>query len=148
MTFNEYKESIQMAYGICQILQSNYDHREKNCGGTGNRTAPKGVSWIDYWRAMTDKTVGTLTCSCCGKEIFVGEPTETQKKEYTKGVDTIEKHRAHGGHLWINSPKDNSYVGGRYITPLCPDCNGQHGKDIIIKKGAVYCKELGAIENK
>lgn len=56
----------------------------------------------------------------------------------------MENHRAHGSHIWIKSPEDKSYVGGRYITPLCPECNGQHGKDINIRKAAVYCKELGA----
>lgn len=144
MTFSEYKELIEEEYGECQILHAERDHSKKNCGKTSDRNAPKGVPWIDYWRAMTVNHDNTMKCSSCGKVIFVGDPTDEQKKEFSKGEDTVEKHRAHGGHIWVNSPADESFVGGRYITPLCPECNGQHGKDINIKKGSEYCKELGA----
>lgn len=145
MTFSEYKELIEENYGKCQILQAERDHCEKNCSKTSERSAPNGVSWIDYWRAMTDNHLNTLKCSSCGKVLFVGEPTNEQKKEFSRGVDTIERHRAHGGHIWVSSPADRSFVGGRYITPLCPECNGQHDKYINIMKGSIYCKELVAM---
>lgn len=148
MTFQEYKDSIVKEFEDPQILHANNDHNEKNCGGTGDREAPKGISWIDYWRAMTNNTANTMYCSSCGKEIFVGDPTEEQKKKFSVGNDTIEKHRAHGGHIWVESSSDKSYPGGRYITPLCPNCNGQHDKDIPIKKGSVFCKEVGASKQK
>lgn len=144
MTFEEYKQFIEETYGECDVLHANSDHTKKNCGGTGNRKAPKGISWIDYWRAMTGNHSNILYCSSCGKEIFVGEPTEEQQKRFTKSDDTVEKHRAQGGHVWVNATSDNDYSGGRYVTPLCPECNGQHDKHILIKKGATYCKELGA----
>ena len=144
MTFNEYKQEVEKENGECQILHSVCDHNEKNCGKTSDRNAPKNVSWIDYWRAMTENYSNTLVCSSCGKVIIVGEPTDDQKKEFSKGDDTIEKRKAHGGHIWIKTPSDKSYIGGRYITPLCPHCNGQHDKEIPVRKDAVYCKELGA----
>lgn len=144
MTLNDYKQFIEDTYGKCVVLNANKEHTKKNCGGTGNRVAPKNYSWIDYWRAMTGNYSSTMVCSSCGKEIFVGSPTEEQKKKFSKGDDTIEKHRAQGGHVWVNAPSNKDYSGGRYITPLCPECNGQHDKHIPIRKGAEYCKELGA----
>lgn len=148
MSFEEYKTEVEEKFDKCTILHSTKDHYEKNCGGTGDRTAYKGISWIDYWRAMTGNHSNTMLCSSCGKEIFVGNPSALQNLAFTQGNDTVEKHRAHGGHIWINTPADKSYPGGRYITPLCPDCNGQHDKNILIKKDAVYCKELGATKDK
>ena len=144
MAFSEYKQEVEESFGVCTILHSNIDHKETNCGNTGGRTAYKGVSWIDYWRAMTGNTVATMYCSSCGKEIFVGEITPVKKLLFSSGHDTVENHRAHGGHIWIETPASKEYTGGRYITPLCPECNGQHGKEINIRKGSVYCKELGA----
>lgn len=142
--FSEYKQEVVKNFGECTILHSNVDLKKKNCGNTGDREAYKGVSWIDYWRAMTGNTDATMCCSSCGKEIFVGEPTSAQKEMFSKGDDKVEKHRAHGGHIWVVTPANKKYTGGRYIIPLCPECNGQHGKEINIRNGSVYCKELGA----
>ena len=145
MTFSEYTKEVENKFGKCTILDCKSDHKKKNCGNTGDRTAYKGVSWIDYWRAMTGKTDASMFCSSCGKEIFVGEPTLEQTLKFSRGTDKVENHRAHGGHIWVNStPANSAYTGGRYITPLCPECNGQHGKEINIRKGSEYCKELGA----
>ncbi len=144
MKFSEYKQEVEETFGVCTILHSNFDHKETNCGNTGGRIAHKSMSWVDYWRAMTGNTSATMCCSSCGKEIFVGEPTLEQTLKFSRGTDKVENHRAHGGHIWVKSPADKAYTGGRYITPLCPECNGQHGKEINILKGAVYCKELGA----
>ena len=144
MTFSEYKQDVEDNFGECTILHSCADHKETNCGKTGGRIAYKGVSWIDYWRAMTGNTAATMYCSSCGKEIFVGEPTSVQALVFSLGDDDVKNHRAHGGHIWVDAPLDKKYAGGRYITPLCPECNGQHGKEIDIRKGSIYCKELGA----
>ena len=147
MTFSEYKKEVEENFEKCTILRNTRDLSKKNCGKTGDRTAYKGWSWIDYWRAMTGRTAATMYCSSCGKEIFVGEPTPVQTLEFSRGNDKVENHRAHGGHIWVNTPANNAYTGGRYITPLCPECNGQHGKEIIIRKDSRYCKELGAKAN-
>ena len=148
MTLSQYKQEVKKEFGECTILQSKSDHKKKNCGNTGGRSAYKGETWIDYWRAMTDNVATTMWCSSCGKEIFVGEPTSDQKLKFSKGGDKVENHRAHGGHIWVDSPASKKYTGGRYITPLCPECNGQHDKDINIRKDSVYCKELGATIDK
>lgn len=74
MTFNEYKQEIEKKYGECTILQSNFDHDEKNCENTEDRVAYNNVSWIDYWRAMNGNTASTMYCSCCGKEILLETP--------------------------------------------------------------------------
>lgn len=148
MTLSEYKQDVENKFGECTVLNSSVDHKKKNCGNTGDRIAYKGFPWIDYWRAMTGKTAMTMCCSSCGKEIFVGEPTFIQEFVFSLGDDKVENHRAHGGHIWVDSPASKEYTGGRYITPLCPECNGQHGKEINIRKGSVYCKELGAIVTK
>lgn len=39
---------------------------------------------------------------------------------------------------------NDTFTGGRYITPLCPDCNAKRGQQIPMKKGITLCKELGA----
>ena len=136
-----YKEEIEEAFGECDVLTSSFNQQVKNAGNTGKRKAHNGHSWIDYWRAMTDNHKHRLTCNSCGKSIFVGKPDLI---DYVDFGDKLEEHKAHGGHLWINAPKGADYTGGRYITPLCPSCNGQHDKQININKGAVCCKELGA----
>ena len=142
--YQDYKKAIEEEYGPCTVLRADADLTKKNCGNTGNRTAPKGWSWIDYWRAMTGNYSQTLTCRSCGKEIFNDEPTEKQKKEFSKDGDDPKNHIAQGGHIYVNAPANANYTGGRYIVPLCPHCNGQHDNHIPIKKGSRYCKELGA----
>lgn len=144
MTFSEYKKEVEENFEKCTILRNTRDLSKKNCGKTGDRTAYKGWSWIDYWRAMTGNTAATMYCSSCGKEIFVGDPTFDQLLKFSRKPDKVENHRAHGGHIWVDAPASKEYAGGRYITPLCPECNGQHGNAINILKGSVYCKELGA----
>lgn len=144
MTFAEYKKEVEEKFGKCMVLVCTGDHSKKNCENTGDRIAYKDLSWIDYWRAMTGDTSTTMLCSSCGKEIFVGDPTFDQLLKFSRKPDKVENHRAHGGHIWVDAPASKEYAGGRYIIPLCPECNGQHGKQIIIRKGSRYCKELGA----
>lgn len=138
---NAYKKEIEDAFGKCTILVSQRDHLVKNTGNTADRKAHNGHYWIEYWQAMTGNHEHRLVCSSCGKEIFVGQPTIADYVDFKDGVD---KHKAHGGHIWVVAPQDAGYTGGRYITPLCPFCNGQHDKQININKDAKYCKELGA----
>ena len=108
MTFSEYKQDVEDNFGECTILHSCADHKETNCGKTGGRIAYKGVSWIDYWRAMTGNTATTMYCSSCGKEIFVGEPTSVQALVFSIGDDDVKNHRAHGGHIWVDAPLDKN----------------------------------------
>lgn len=58
--------------------------------------------------------------------------------------ETEDEHKAEGGHIWLTTPKDADWHGGRYITPLCQACNAKRGQQITLKKGSVLCKEVGA----
>lgn len=145
MTFAEYKEEIEKRFGVCDILDVTMDIKLKNADKTGDRDAYNYVDWIDYWRAITEKFATTLKCSSCGKTIIIGEPSEAQRRLFSLGDDTVAKHKAEGGHIWITAPEGANYSGGRYITPLCPSCNAKRGQQITIKKGSVLCKEKGAI---
>ena len=142
--FLAYKKEIEEQFGNCNVLTSNRDITLKNCNATSERSAEKGWSWIDYWRAMTGNHDSRLFCSSCGQVIFVGDVPKIMQDLYIATGDTIERHKAMGGHIWINSPNSAKYPEGRYITPLCPACNNKRGEDIPIIKGSRVCKELGA----
>jgi len=142
--FNEYKKEIEEQYGSCKVLTAHRDNILKNSEGTGDRGAEKGWTWIDYWRAMTGNHESRLFCSSCGQVIFVGDVPKIMKELYIATGDTVEQHRAIGGHVWIEEPISGQYPGGYYITPLCPECNAKRGEEIPIIKGSRVCKELGA----
>lgn len=142
--FAEYKKGIEEQFGNCKVLTANRDTTLKNCSGTSDRSADKGWSWIDYWRAMTGNHESRLFCSSCGQVIFVGDVPKIMQDLYIATDDSVERHKATGGHVWINTPKSGNYAGGRYILPLCPVCNAKLGEEIQIIKGSRVCKELGA----
>ena len=141
---NEYKKSIEEQFGNCRVLTANQDTKLKNCENTAERSAEKGWSWIDYWRAMTGNHESRLFCSSCGQVIFVGDVPKIMKDLYVATGDTVERHKAMGGHVWVKPPSNGQYPGGRYITPLCPVCNAKRGEELPIIKGSRVCKELGA----
>ena len=140
----EYRTEVLSECGKCTLLRVKQDNNKINCSNTSGRTAAKGWSWIDYWRAMTMTPNTQLACASCGKVTFVGPVPKMMEKMYELSGDSSTNHIAHGGHVWVNAPKGASYEGGRYIVPLCPDCNGKHGKGIVIKSGSLLCKEIGA----
>lgn len=143
----KYKSEILNEYGRCTLLRVKKSNFKKNCSNTGERKAFKGWSWIDYWRSMTGISDNQLTCASCGKKIYVGPIPQMMEKMFDLTGDKADNHVAQGGHVWVNAPKSASYRGGRYIVPLCPYCNGQHDKEIIIKSGSILCKEVGANNN-
>lgn len=141
----EYKAKVEQVYGECAIYVVPEDCEMYNCGDTSGRKAPDGISWTDFWRAMTGYYEQELHCSSCGKELFAGNiPTMRQFISGEIDVENSDKHKSHGGHIWLDKPEDSSFKGGRYITPLCPEHNGQREKLIPIKKGSVLCKEIVA----
>lgn len=140
----KYKSEIESDYGHCTILKVNKSNKKTNCNNTVGRKADKGWSWIDYWRSMTGIENNQLTCASCGIIIYVGPIPKMMQRMYILTGDKPENHIAHGGHVWVNAPEGAKFTGGRYIVPLCPLCNGQHGKEILIKEGSILCKELGA----
>lgn len=139
----KYKSEIESDYGHCTILKVNKSNSKTNCNKTAERNAPRGWPWIEYWRAMTGNPDIHLTCASCGTTIFIDSIPKMMERMYTLTGDKLENHIAHGGHVWVNAPQGAKYTGGRYIVPLCPHCNGQHGKEIMIKEGSILCKELG-----
>lgn len=149
MTYDEYKEYINSTYnkdGKHIVRHFTSDGTMSNANNTSDRDADKGVSWIDYWRAMTGHFENPLHCSSCGKEIYTGSIPKEKEQEYESKGDRTS-HKAEGGHIWING--SDNVPRGRYITPLCPECNAQRGKQIPVKKDSVVFKELGAkVEDK
>lgn len=144
MTYQEYRDYINSTYNkdnIHKVLRFVEDGEVSNANKTGDREADNGVSWIDYWRAMTDCHDDPLYCSSCGKEIYTGSISPSKKLEYALFGDN-SSHKAEGGHIWLQGTTDIPV--GRYITPLCPSCNAKRGQKIPVIKGGLIFKELGA----
>lgn len=140
--FDEYKKEIEANNKGYMTLCVGDDVFLQNGNNTSERKAPKGYSWIDYWRAMSGNHSSRLECSSCGRMIFAdGVPPMMTTMYSMMGLDEKE-HIAVGGHLLVKDPQSHDYSGGFYIAPLCPKCNGQRGKNINIKKGTVLCKEV------
>lgn len=140
--FFEYKAEIERRFGKCKVLTANQDTTLKNCNEKENDTAENGLAWIDYWRAMTGNHESRLFCSSCGQVIFVGEVPKIMKELYVTTGDSVEWHKAMGGHVLVNSPENGKYPGGKYITPLCPHCVNKRGEMIPIIKGSRICQEF------
>lgn len=140
---NDYKAEVEKNFDDCTILTSNSAGIMTNADKTGDRDSYKSIDWIDYWRAMTGNHNNTLYCSSCGKEI-TNNPSLEQCLRFSNGYDTPDKHKAFGGHIWVTAQEGDSFTGGRYITPLCPECNAKRGKQIPMRNGITLCKELGA----
>lgn len=139
-----YKSYIRKQFGIYPNIKVTKSTTLANCNGTFNRKAPCGFSWIDYWRAMSGSHITLLTCSSCGKIIHVGFVPKLMSNIYALSGDCEKRHIAVGGHVWVKTPTHSSYSGGRYITPLCIECNNKRGESITIRKGSILCKEVGA----
>ncbi|MCF0178682.1 MAG: hypothetical protein HUJ97_00350 [Bacteroidales bacterium] len=143
---SRYRAEMISQFGNCTILNVKGTSVIKNCSNTGNRTAHGGWSWINYWMAMTRKSNVQLKCSSCGKTIYAGPVPKLMARVYSSTGDSEENHRACGGHVWVVAQPNATYQGGRYITPLCPSCNGQHDERIPLLEGSILCKEIGAIQ--
>ena len=142
-----YKQKIEMLYGRCEVLEAQKDSMIYNVEGTAGRKAEDGVSWIDYWRAMTGCHETMLACGSCGRVIYTDYIPKYMTRFYRLTGDSPESHLACGGHVTIGPPlpSDENY----YIITLCPKCNSQRAEKIPIRQGTLICKELGAhIEGK
>lgn len=145
--FEEYKSKIEATCKDYTTLLVDKESVLQNGVSTAERSAPYGFSWIDYWRAMSGVYKSLLECSSCGKMIFAdGIPPVLTKIYAVLGLDENE-HKALGGHLLVKEPQDHDYPGGFYITPLCPKCKAQRGKEITIRQGSVLCKEITIEKN-
>ena len=68
----------------------------------------------------------------------MGRAAKVQRFFESAMTDFTEQLR----HIWLQGSQTEP--GGRYITPLCPECNAKRGQKIPVKKGSVIFKELGA----
>lgn len=143
----QYKSELVKKYGRCQLLNVAKNTTLKNCNNTAERVAYRGWPWIEYWQAMTGNTDTQLTCSSCGKIIFVGDVPKVMQELYAITGNEPDDHKALGGHLWVRKPTSGNYPSGYYIAPICPKCNNKRGKEITILRGTTLCKELGAETN-
>ena len=140
--FEEYKRKIESTHKDYVTLYVGDDVFLQNGNNTSERKAPKGFSWIDYWRAMSGNHKSQLECCSCGKMIFVdGIPPIMSKMYKLMNIDE-NNYIALGGHLLLKEPQSHDYAGGFYIAPLCPKCNAQRGQKIKIRKGTFLCKEV------
>lgn len=140
--FEEYKREIESTHKDYVTLRVGDDVFLQNGNNTSERKAPKGFSWIDYWRAMSGNHKSQLECCSCGKMIFVdGIPPIMSKMYKLMNIDEND-YIALGGHLMVEEPQSHDYVGGFYIAPLCSKCNAQRGYKIKIRKGTALCKEV------
>ena len=140
--FEAYKKRIEDKHIDYVTLYVEQDAELPNGNNTAGRKAPEGLSWINYWRAMSGNHKSQLECSSCGKMIFVDGIPQIMSKMYKLMNIDENDYIAHGGHLLVEESQSHDYVGGFYIAPLCPKCNAQRGYKIKIRKGTVLCKEV------
>lgn len=121
------------------------DNDQYNQGKTSDRKPCCSIdAWHKYWQIAAIKLDNEMECSCCGKKIYTltSDPRcikESRGFDEEGNPDQPEKHKAHGGHIYV---KDVAIPAGLYITPLCPYCNAQHDKNISIREGAIIVEEI------
>lgn len=103
--FDEYKKEIEANHKEYMTLCVDDDVFLQNGNNTSERKAPKGYSWIDYWRAMSGNHESSLECSSCGKMIFVDEIPQMLKKMYGLMGLNENENIALGGHLIVRALK-------------------------------------------
>jgi hypothetical protein len=154
--FRQIDEQNRMAYLADKLLAirdegitphvfiANADNIQFNQGKTSGRTPCCNIdAWHKYWQINSMKFDNEMVCSSCGKKIYT-LTSDPRCIEASRGLDEEgkkdqpENHKAHGGHIYVRSNVPECL----YITPLCPYCNGQHEKDIIIRKGSVIVEEI------
>lgn len=107
-----YRQNIVQNFGDSVVITVRTGGCALNAGDTGNRDAHGGISWINYWRAITKNNDTILHCSSCGKVIFVGELTQAQIRQNLPIGANIEDYRAHGGHIKLLPPVDAKWREG------------------------------------
>lgn len=138
-----YKEKVESEFGKCRVLTARMETTLAISNNTSENTAPKGVSWIDFWRSMTGCYESRLSCCSCGKVIYAEKVPEVMVKMYQSTGDNADNHRAIGAHMHVETPKSGNYPGGVYIAPLCPLCNSRKSEKIPVLRGTKICRELG-----
>lgn len=154
--FGQIDEQERMAYladkflairkvGITpQVYIAVEDNVQYNQGDTSDRIPCCNIdAWHKFWQVAVIKLDNEMECSCCGKKIYtlINDPRcidASRGLDENGENDKPENHKAHGGHIYVKSNIPECL----YITPLCPYCNGQHGKNITIRKGSIIVEEI------
>lgn len=145
-----YAEQYRQNFGEPINLKCNSLESIPNALNTSNRHAWGGISWINYWRALTGHYENALFCARCGKRIFA-DIESNECKDYVKQHNlsnypklqiTVEALQAIGGHILNKTGEE--YFEGYYIIPLCIDHNNEHCNIQTIQKDTLMCAEIGA----
>lgn len=142
---NLYRERFLKEHELPSTYLTITDKLIINASDTSNRKAWGGISWFNYWRAMTQNHDEMQQCSFCGKEIFADITSFVCKHHFLSrhklGMkESIDDYEAFGGHVFKNFENTKD---GYWILPLCRDCNNKQGA--ICKSGVTFCEEIGAI---
>lgn len=113
------------------------------------RRAWRGISWINYWRAMTGHYANAIHCAACNKKIFAdpeqpdGAITFYTNYNPARG-GSFKDYQAEGAHLYRNGVGAD---GGYIIIPLCKECNNPHNNSqMSCQYDVTVCEELAATE--
>ncbi len=133
-----YREKYIAQFGDPIIIKKPTNFKVINPAETSNRRAWNNISWIDYWRALTECYEETLNCVCCGCLIFENSSSSCLD------VSPCETMKALGGHIYFNE-EDESY-SGYYIAPMCPKCNSNDNRYIELNDDVELCAEIGTTD--
>lgn len=144
-----YFEELKLEFGETNLIAIKNESEEAipNAPNTSDRIAWKGISWINYWRAVTQIHSNKLQCARCGKTIFA-DLQSPDCEEYIKEhlIKSRESIQAFGGHI-IDNCKDD-YFSSYYIVPLCAEHNQTNCTEKRIQAGTIRCLEIGATTKK
>ena len=114
-----------------------------------NRRAWRGVSWINYWRAMTGYYDNAMYCAAFNKKIFAEPEQFDGAMAFMSNYDpakggSFQDYQAEGAHLFRNGINADE---GYWIIPLCKKCNHPtNTAQMTCKFEVTVCEELAATE--
>lgn len=131
----EYRNRLLCVVPNLKTITLDRNYTYINTPNTSDRKAPDGISWINFWRAVSGLYDNEMTCSCCGNPI---------KAELSQTDD--DKLQAHGAHVMKSiidrDGKRRLLLFKNYITPLCSACNNHNKLDITLRQDSVLVQEI------
>lgn len=142
-----YAQEFCMENGKPNVIRLCNDKIVRNLPESSTHVAWRKVSWIDYWRALTENYKNQQECACCGKIIFADVDTkecqELVKIHRLSGRSeiTADVFQAEGAHIVLDNGVER--YDGTYIVPLCKKCNNRaNDEHFKIKAGSILCEEI------
>lgn len=147
----DYKRDFEKDNYEPYVIQLSGSKDVVNMPNSRNRHAWRGVSWIDYWRAMTGYKDSIACCASCRKAIYIDIKSEDSKRHFeackmTEPDLSLDELEADGGHVLIE--EDDEIYDGVYIAPLCKKCNHATKKNLTLQAGSIICAEVGVTLSK